>query len=408
MSGAITAGTLATVAGIGAAGSIGSSLIGAHAAGSAADKQMQAAQQAAQLQQQGSSNALDYQNGIYNQTEQNLNPYINAGGGALNNLSYLLGINPTNSTSMVPGAQPLNLNPSNPQTPQTNAAMPVSRLGSAPSLTGTAQGSSVSPTGSPSMPIGVPRATAVAGIQGGGINQASGAGQAGQPASGGFGSLLQRYAPFQAPDGLTMQNDPGYQERLKLGTDAIQRSAAARGGILTGGTARDLMQFGQDYGSNEYNNVYNRALQSYGTNYGVQNNDSNNIYNRLLGLSNSGQNAANSLGSFGQQSANNVTSNLLGTGQQIGQDYGLGAAANASGIYNQGSALAGGLNGITGNLSQLLMLKQLGLGAPSAGSYQSSLSNLYGAQNQNLGGLYQSPTLSGGIGYDPLQTIGLG
>ena len=98
----------------------------------------------------------------------------------------------------------------------------------------------------------------------------------------------------------------------------------------------------------------------------VWNNDQNNIYSRLLGLSNSGQQAAGQLGAFGQESSNNVTGNLLGTGQQIGQDYGLGGAANASGIYNQGSALAGGLNGITGSLSQLLMLKQLGLGGNSA------------------------------------------
>src|SRR6185312_9420201 len=99
---------------------------------------------------------------------------------------------------------------------------------------------------------------------------------------------------------------------------------------------------------------------TFDTNYGVWNNDQNNIYNRLLGLSNSGQQGANTLGALGQSSAGNVTSNLLGTGQQIGQDYGLGAAANASGIYNQGAALQGGINGITGNLSQLLMLKSLG------------------------------------------------
>ena len=110
-----------------------------------------------------------------------------------------------------------------------------------------------------------------------------------------------------------------------------------------------------------------RALQGFNTNYGVWNNDNNNIYNRLMGLSGAGQSAANSLGTFGQESANNVTGNLLGTGQQIGQDYGLGGAANASGIYNQGSALAGGLNGITGSLSQLLMLKQLGLGGGGYG-----------------------------------------
>jgi hypothetical protein len=384
MSGAITAGTLATVAGIGAAGSIGAAAIGANAAGSAADKQMQAAQQAAQLQQQGSTSALNYQNGIYGQTEQNLNPYINAGGGALNQLQYLLGVNPTNTASMVQGAQPL-------QTNQTNAATATPSMSSVNSglTSGFAPGTSgITPqagaagmtpsmgsvnsglTGSPS----IPQSGAVAGIQGGGINGGlnSGLTQGGSaPAAGGaggFGSLLQHYGQFVAPDALTEQNDPGYQARLKLGTDAIERSAAARGGVLTGGTGKALDSYAQDYASNEYGNVYNRALQGYGTNYGVWNNDNNNIYSRLTGLAGAGQQAATNLGSFGQQAANNVTGNLLGTGQQIGQDYGAGAAANASGIYNQGAAWQGGLNGITGNLSQLLMLKQLGLTGGGGGT----------------------------------------
>jgi hypothetical protein len=387
MSGAITAGTLATVAGIGAAGSIGAAAIGANAAGSAADKQMQAAQQAAQLQQQGSTSALNYQNGIYGQTEQNLNPYINAGGGALNQLQYLLGVNPTNTASMVQGAQPL-------QTNQTNAATATPSMSSVNSglTSGFAPGTSgITPqagaagmtpsmgsinsglTSSPS----IPQSGAVAGIQGGGINgginsgltQGGSAPAAGSsPAGGGFGSLLQHYGQFVAPDALTEQNDPGYKARLKLGTDAIERSAAARGGVLTGGTGKALDQFGQDYGSNEYQNVYNRALQGYGTNYGVWNNDNNNIYGRLTGLAGMGQNASTALGSFGQSSSNNVTGNLLGTGAQIGQDYGAGAAANASGIVGGANAWSGALGGTSNNLQQLLLLKQLGMGGAGGGT----------------------------------------
>lgn len=68
---------------------------------------------------------------------------------------------------------------------------------------------------------------------------------------------------FQAPDGLTESNDPGYQARFKMGNDAIQRSAAARGSLLTGGTLKALGQYGQEFASNEYGNVYNRALTGY-------------------------------------------------------------------------------------------------------------------------------------------------
>jgi len=364
---------LAAVAGISALGSIGSALIGSHSASSAADKQMQAAQQAANLQLQGSNNALNYQNGIYNQTQQNLAPWLQAGGGALNNLSYLLGISP--NTSLGGQVQPAQgLNPQTAGQPQTNAATGVSRLGGTGSLL--APGSPVQPTSgavgavpamggtgslqaSSGLPAGVPRANPV--TAGGSINQALGT-QTAPGQTGGFGSLIQGYGQqFTAPTDITEQNDPGYQARLKMGTDAIQRSAAARGGVLTGGTAKALDQFGQDYASNEYGNVYNRALNTFGTNYGVWNNDQNNIYSRLLGLSNSGQQAANSLGAFGQESSNNVTGNLLGTGQQIGQDYNNAGAANASGIVGSGNAWSGAIGNTGNNLSQLLMLKQLGI-----------------------------------------------
>jgi hypothetical protein len=98
-----------------------------------------------------------------------------------------------------------------------------------------------------------------------GLGPQNGANTAGM----GYGSLLAAnpYSKFTAPTALTEQNDPGYQARLKRSTDAIERSAAARGGLLTGGTARGLDQFSQDYASNEYGNVYNRAFNTNASNY---------------------------------------------------------------------------------------------------------------------------------------------
>src|SRR6185503_13969473 len=155
---------------------------------------------------------------------------------------------------------------------------------------------------------------------------------------------------------------PGYQARLKMGTDAIQRSAAARGGVLTGGTAKALDTYGQDYASNEYGNVYNRALTGFQTGYNQYNNDQNNIFNRLSALAGGGQTSAGQLASSGQAAANNVSQNLLNTGQNIGQDYQNAGAANASGIIGGANAWTGALGGTSSNIQQLLLLKQLGLG----------------------------------------------
>ena len=54
------------------------------------------------------------------------------------------------------------------------------------------------------------------------------------------------------------QKDPGYQFRMDEGTKALERSAAARGGLSSGSTLKALTRYGQDYASNEYQNAYNR------------------------------------------------------------------------------------------------------------------------------------------------------
>jgi hypothetical protein len=72
---------------------------------------------------------------------------------------------------------------------------------------------------------------------------------------------------FNAPDSVTMQNDPGYKFRLGEGTQALEQSAAARGVLNSGNTLRGLNDYAQNFASQEYGNVFNRALQAYGTQY---------------------------------------------------------------------------------------------------------------------------------------------
>lgn len=86
------------------------------------------------------------------------------------------------------------------------------------------------------------------------------------PTFGGQAPAPTKYGDFTAPDPLNFQADPSYQFRLGEGMKALQRSAAARGTLLTGGTARALENYGQGAASQEYQNAYNRALQSYTTN----------------------------------------------------------------------------------------------------------------------------------------------
>ena len=83
-----------------------------------------------------------------------------------------------------------------------------------------------------------------------------------------FGDVPDFNAPrFDAPSFEDAQNSPGYQFRLGQGEDALQKSAAARGILRTGGTLKDILEYGQNFASQEYQNVYDRALRGYGANY---------------------------------------------------------------------------------------------------------------------------------------------
>src|SRR5437899_1674579 len=72
-------------------------------------------------------------------------------------------------------------------------------------------------------------------------------------ASGGAGSLNPQGgvnspwaipAPFQSPTLQEFQqNDPGYQARMQMGQQALERSAAAQGSLLSGGTEKALNRY---------------------------------------------------------------------------------------------------------------------------------------------------------------------
>lgn len=74
---------------------------------------------------------------------------------------------------------------------------------------------------------------------------------------------------FHAPDQAALEADPGYQFRLSQGEKALQGSAAAKGVLRTGGTLKDILGYGQQFASQEYSNVFDRALTEFGTNYGT-------------------------------------------------------------------------------------------------------------------------------------------
>lgn len=191
------------------------------------------------------------------------------------------------------------------------------------------------------------------------VNPGAAPGATAAPAgtNGSFGSLAQGWdQTFNSPTNVTEQNDPGFQFREQQGDTALQNSAAARGGLLTGGTAKALTDFAQNDASNEYANVYNRALNNYNTNYNTFTNDQTNEFNRLADLSGEGQVSANQLSTAGLNTANQVGSTLLTAGNQIGNNINNAGAANASGFVGGANAINSGISGLSSTASLLAML----------------------------------------------------
>lgn len=160
---------------------------------------------------------------------------------------------------------------------------------------------------------------------GGGLAPGGGAPGLAGPLGNGFNGVpgagdLNQYLPL--PTGLTEANDPGYQARLTLGTNAIQNSAAAKGTLMDGKTLADLTDYAQTQASNEFGNAFERARETQGD-----------VFGRNFSLANLGLSGAGQLsGAIGTNAANN--SSLL-TNQ---------ANANAANTINQGNSAASSLS----------------------------------------------------------------
>lgn len=185
---------------------------------------------------------------------------------------------------------------------------------------------------------------------------------------GGEGSLSQNFGEqWKAPNAVTEQNDPGWQFRMNQGLQAYQNSAAARGKLLSGDTAKGLNDYAQNSASGEFQNVYNRSLNDYTTRYNAFNQDQNTQFNRFATLAGLGQTAAGQLANVGLGTAGINADTLLRSGQMIGQDYQNAGAARGSGYVGQANAITGGINGVSNLAMMLAMMKNGGASAGSNG-----------------------------------------
>lgn len=301
---------------MGVTAAIGSAVIGVGGSLLAAQSQSKGATQAANTEAQAANQATATQLQMYNQTSANLSPFLQTGQGALSALTSFLG----------------------PQGP-VNSSL-----------------SQLSGYYSPSGPL------------------ANFYGQNGPLANvyGPQGSLTNLYGPSGpvssmlglGPNGAAGMNDqlakyPGYQFALDQGQKSLDRSAASRGLLLSGGQLKDSQAYGQGAASQLYGTYlgqlgnYGAALGNYGTgliNYGAGIGSYGagiggvasaygNYGNEIAGVTNLGENAGANTGNAGSAAASGITNALVNTAAQQSNAFQNAGTANASGI-------AGGVNNI--------------------------------------------------------------
>lgn len=135
--------------------------------------------------------------------------------------------------------------------------------------------------------------------------------------------------PFTAAD---FQEDPGYQFQLQQGQQALQRSAAAQGGLMGGGTMKALANYSQGMANSDYQQAYSNYM-----------NNQNTAFNRLASIAGTGQTATAGVNQAGQTAAGNIGANTMGAANATGAASIAGANAWSGALGSTGNSINNGL-----------------------------------------------------------------
>lgn len=264
------------------------------AVGSLAGGKMQsnAAGNAANASAQGSRDAINAQIAMYNQSRSDTMPWQQTGVGALNMLAQMYGM-PTYSGTYNPGGVQV----TGGQTSATKKKRSVfDKITDPANLAGEFGGTSYDPmgffSGGSNSSVTPMEFSAGGGVGGNGLVQNPGTGVA---------------------DFSSFYRTPDYLVAMQEGVQGLDRGAAARGGLYSGGADADRMTFASNLGSKAFGNFQNNLF-------------------RLAGLGSSANTEMNSLGG---NTATNVGNAMMASGN-----------ARASAYQQQGQAQSNALAGV--------------------------------------------------------------
>jgi hypothetical protein len=172
--------------------------------------------------------------------------------------------------------------------------------------------------------------------------------------------------------GFTMadyQADPGYAFRLSEGQKAIERSTAARTGLQSGAALKAAARYGQEMGSQEFSNAYQRFRDTQGLRRNALAGVVGYAPTAAGAMTTSGQNFANQANQLAMTNAANQGNLALQMGNVRASQYGTAGSALNTALNTDWNALGrrfgygGGGGGVQG----------FGQVNPSSGEYMGSL-----------------------------------
>lgn len=126
------------------------------------------------------------------------------------------------------------------------------------------------------------------------------------------------------------QTSPDYSFRVGQGVQALDRSANARGRLMSGAQDKAITEYGQKMGSEEYGNYFNRLAG-------------------VAGLGAGAANSTNAIATGALSSANNASTGIMSPGINALTQGGFNAANyGAQGSNAMANGISGGINNLAG------------------------------------------------------------
>lgn len=187
---------------------------------------------------------------------------------------------------------------------------------------------------------------------------------------------------FQRMNQAELEQTPGYQFNLNQGLKAVQTSAAARGLGTSGAAMKGAARFATGLADSTYQQQFANSQQIFNN----QQTNMSNAYSRLMGVVNSGQNAAAQTGASGLAAAQAQSNNSMGAANSIASNT-IGAGNALAGSYMAtGRAVSDAANTVGGALGYQGMYGRSGSGGPPAYSWSADPGLFSGSSG--TGGLF--------------------